>query len=74
MKSTWKGCKIIFILLCATITRSSGEYNAFVTNSHILNLPEFRLRQWRTEAMNMKDSIQNIGRFYVKFFWAGPTD
>ena len=62
MQSPWKGGKICFVLLCATIARSSDLYNAFETNSHILSLPEFRLRQWRTEAMNMKDSIQNIGK------------
>ena len=62
MQSTWKGVRIYFILLCATIARSSDLYNGFDTNSHILSLPEFRLKQRRTEAMNMKDSIQDMGK------------
>ena len=62
LQSTWNGGRICFILLCATIVGSSDPYNALDTNSHILSLPEFRLRQWRTEAMIMKSSIQNMGK------------
>ena len=69
MQSTWKGVRIYFILLCATIARSSDLYNGFDTNSHILSLPEFRLKQRRTEAMNMKDSIQDMGKCLFWLFW-----
>ena len=69
MPSTWIGCNILLILVSVTILpRSSGEYSPFeYTNSHILNLPEFRLKQWRTEAMNIKDGIEKLGNFNVKF-------